>query len=83
MAGQCYGDQFKEQALALVARQDKPASVIARELGIRRKTLYKWRETARRQPAEPFIGSGISAPTTNGSATWNARSAISKRRTRS
>jgi transposase-like protein len=58
MAGQRYGDQFKEQALALVARQDKSASVMARELGIPRKTLYQWMETARRHPAEPFIGSG-------------------------
>ncbi len=58
MAGQRYSGQFKEQALALVARQDKPASVIAQELGIPRKTLYKWMEVARQHPAEPFVGSG-------------------------
>ena len=45
-------------ALALVARQDKPASVIAQELGIPRKTLYKWMEATRQHPAEPFVGSG-------------------------
>ena len=58
MAGERYSAQFKEQALALVARQDKPASVIAQELGIPRKTLYKWMEAARQHPAEPFVGSG-------------------------
>ncbi len=31
MARQRYSAPFKEQALALVARQDKPASVIAQE----------------------------------------------------
>jgi len=58
MAGQRYSDQVKEQAPALVARQDTPASVIAQELGIPRKTLYKGMEAARQHPAEPFVGSG-------------------------
>ncbi|MGC8487521.1 MAG: IS3 family transposase [Clostridia bacterium] len=58
MAGQRYSDPFKEQALALAARQDKPASVVARELGIPRKTLYKWMEAARQHPTQPFVGSG-------------------------
>lgn len=58
MAGQRYSDQFKEQALALVARQDKPASVVARELGIPRKTLYQGMEAARQHPTQPFVGSG-------------------------
>lgn len=39
MAGQWYSAQSKGQALALVGRRDKPASVTAQELGIARKTL--------------------------------------------
>ena len=58
MAGERYSAQFKEQALAWVDRQGKPASVMAQELGIPRKTLYKWMEAARQHPAEPFVGSG-------------------------
>ena len=58
MAGQRYSEEFKEQAVALVARQDKPATQIARELGIPGKALYKWMEAARQHPTEPFVGSG-------------------------
>jgi transposase len=56
--GQRYSEEFKQQALALVARKDKPATQIAQELGIPRKTLYKWREAARQHPGEPFVGRG-------------------------
>ncbi|MGC8488777.1 MAG: hypothetical protein ACP5QO_11275 [Clostridia bacterium] len=41
MAGPRCSDPFKQQALAWVARQDKPARVMARELGIPRQTLYQ------------------------------------------
>ncbi len=33
-------------------------SVIAEELGVPRKTLYRWMEATRRHPAEPFVGHG-------------------------
>jgi len=56
--GQRYSEEFKQQALALVARKDKPATQIAQELGIPRKTLYKWMEAARQHPGEPFVGRG-------------------------
>lgn len=38
-AGQRYSAQFKEQALALVTRQNTPATVIAQELGNPREIL--------------------------------------------
>lgn len=57
MAGQRCSEQFKEQVLALVGRPDKPASVVARALGIPRKTLSKWMEAARQHPPQPFVGS--------------------------
>ncbi len=58
MAGQRYREDFKVQALALVAQKVKPATQVAHELGIPRKTLYKSMEAARRHPTEPFVGSG-------------------------
>jgi transposase len=58
MPGHRYSEEFKQQALALVARRDQPATQIAQQLGIPRRTLYKWREAARQHPAEPCVGSG-------------------------
>ena len=58
MAGHRYSEEFKEQALALVGRGDKPATQVARELGVPPQTLYQGREAARQHPAEPFVGSG-------------------------
>ena len=39
-----YTQEFKLEALRLMEQSDKPASVIALELGVRRYQLYKWRE---------------------------------------
>jgi transposase len=39
-----YPKEFKLEALRLVEESDRPASEIARELGIRRNLLYKWKE---------------------------------------
>jgi transposase-like protein len=58
MAGQRYREDVKAQALALVAQKVKPATQVAHELGIPRKTLDTWRAAARRHPPEPFVGSG-------------------------
>lgn len=41
---QTYPEAFKLEALRLLAESDRPASHIARELGIRRNQLYKWKE---------------------------------------
>lgn len=41
---QTYPEAFKHEALRLVAESERPASDIARELGIRRNQLYKWKE---------------------------------------
>ncbi len=58
MTNQRYDATFKAQAVELVLRKTKPASVIAAELGVPRKTLYRWLEVARHHPAAPFVGSG-------------------------
>jgi transposase len=39
-----YTQEFKLEAVRLMAQSDKPASEIAVELGIRRNQLYKWKE---------------------------------------
>lgn len=41
---QTYPEAFKLEALRLLAESERPASDIARELGIRRNQLYKWKE---------------------------------------
>ena len=58
MTRQQYDAEFKARAIELVARKTKPASVIAEELGVPRKTLYRWMEASRQHPAEPFVGHG-------------------------
>ena len=39
-----YTKEFKLEALKLMTTSDKPASVVAMQLGIRRNQLYKWKE---------------------------------------
>ena len=39
-----YTKEFKLEALRLMETSDRPASEIARQLGIRRNQLYKWKE---------------------------------------
>ncbi len=46
MAGQRYSEDFKAQALALVAQKVKPATQVARAFGAPPKALYKWMEAA-------------------------------------
>ncbi len=49
---------FKAQAMERVWRKTKSARVMAAELGVPRKTVYRWLEVARHHPAAPFVGSG-------------------------
>ena len=39
-----YTQAFKQDAVALVARHDKPAKQVARDLGIDPSTLRRWRQ---------------------------------------
>ncbi len=49
---------FQAQAMERVWRKTKSARVMAAELGVPRKTVYRWLEVARHHPAAPFVGSG-------------------------
>jgi len=39
-----YTKEFKQEAVRLMETSDRPAAELARELGIRRNMLYKWKE---------------------------------------
>ena len=42
-----YSKEFKLEAVRLLEASNRPAAEVARELGIRRNQLYKWREALR------------------------------------
>jgi len=58
MARQQDDAEVKARAVAWVARKTKPARVSAEELGVPRKTRYRWMEGTRQHPTEPFVGLG-------------------------
>jgi transposase len=53
-----YSKEFKEEALKLLAKNEKPAAELARELGIRRNLLYRWKDQVHEKGSEAFKGSG-------------------------
>jgi transposase-like protein len=53
-----FSREFKLEATRMLEEGKKPASDLARELGIRRNQLYKWKETMDRQGGNAFPGSG-------------------------
>jgi transposase len=50
--------EFKREAVRLMQVGDKPAAVVARELGIPRNRLYKWAQDAEKKGGQAFGGSG-------------------------
>jgi len=50
--------EFKREAVRLLKVGDKPAAVVARELGIPRNRLYKWAQDIEKKPDQAFGGSG-------------------------
>ena len=55
---QTYTAEFKREAVRLLERGDKPASMLALELGIRRNQLYKWQEQLKQRGETAFPGKG-------------------------
>ena len=53
-----YTREFKQEAVRLMTVSDKPSAEIARELGIRRNQLYKWKEELDTKGDQAFGGSG-------------------------
>jgi len=50
--------EFKLEAVRLLERSDRPAAEIARELGIKRNQLYKWKEQLTAKGEAAFPGHG-------------------------
>jgi transposase len=50
--------EFKLEAVRLLKESDRPAAEIARELGLRRNQLYKWKEQLERRGEQAFTGRG-------------------------
>lgn len=53
-----YSREFKLEAVRLLEQADKPVAELARELGIRRNLLYKWRDTLVEKGEASFPGAG-------------------------
>ena len=50
--------EFKLEAVRLMEEGKKPAAELARELGVRRNQLYKWKEALDQRGSAAFPGSG-------------------------
>jgi transposase len=53
-----YTSEFKHEAVRLMESSDKAASDVARQLGVRRNQLYKWKEQLDKRGAKAFAGAG-------------------------
>jgi transposase len=57
-----YDTQFKLDALRLVETSDRAISDIAKDLGIARELLYKWKRDLEADPKHAFPGKGKRKP---------------------
>ena len=53
-----YTSEFKREAVRLMESSEKPPADLARQLGVRRNQLYKWKEQMDRRGSEAFPGIG-------------------------
>lgn len=53
-----YPKEFKIEAIRLLNLGDKPVSELARELGIKRSLLYRWKDQLEEKGESAFSGSG-------------------------
>ena len=54
-----FSPEFKREAVQLLESGSRPASELARELGIPRNRLYKWQTEVRARGAVAFPGAGV------------------------
>lgn len=58
-----FSKEFKVEAVRLLERGDKKPAALARELGVTRNKLYRWREQLQgKTPDDAFPGSGRRGP---------------------
>jgi transposase len=53
-----FTSEFKREAVRLMESSEKPSSEVARQLGVRRNQLYKWKEQLDKRGAGAFPGKG-------------------------
>ena len=53
-----FSPEFKREAVGLLDSSQKPPADLARDLGVRRNQLYKWKEQLGKRGARAFAGSG-------------------------
>jgi transposase len=53
-----FSPEFKREAVRLLDAGEKPPADLARELGVRRNQLYKWKEEFTKHGADAFPGIG-------------------------
>ena len=53
-----FSPEFKREAVRLMESSGKPPTDLARELGIRRNRLYKWKEQLEKRGGGAFPGTG-------------------------
>ena len=53
-----YPKEFKLEAIRLLNEEEKPVAEIARELGVKRTLLYRWRDEFNIKSDKAFKGSG-------------------------
>lgn len=53
-----YAKEFKLEAIRLLSEGEKPVAEIARELGVKRTVLYRWRDEFNDKSDKAFKGSG-------------------------
>lgn len=58
-----YTAEFKREAVRLMESSGRPTSDIARELGVRRNQLYKWKDQLTKRGSTAFPGPGRSQAT--------------------
>jgi transposase len=55
---QKFTSEFELEALRLMESSGKPAADLARELGVRRNQLYKWKDQLDKRGTQAFRGPG-------------------------
>ena len=58
MVKQMFSKEFKLEAVRLLEKQEKDASQLARELGVRRNQLHKWQKEIESYGDDAFPGKG-------------------------
>jgi transposase len=57
-----YTKEFKLEAVRLLSQGDKPAAQLAKELGVKRTLLYRWRDEYKAKAETAFSGKSGAKP---------------------